>query len=76
MHSSAGSEFGRYDTVNPMSDPADEQELRDLAQLHDEAGVDLTQIDLMLALTPGERLAALFVTASSLARLMPDDSAD
>lgn len=59
-----------------MSEPADEQELQDLAQLHDEAGVDLSQIDMMLALTPRERLAALFVTASSLARLMPNDSAD
>lgn len=43
----------------------------DLGGQHDEAGVDLTQIDMMLALTPKQRLDMLFATASSLARLMP-----
>ena len=44
--------------------------------LHDEAGVDLTQIDMMLAMTPRERLQFLYETASSLGRLMPDAEAD
>lgn len=44
--------------------------------LHDEAGVDLTQIDMMLALTPAERLEWLFITASSLARLMPAEDTE
>jgi hypothetical protein len=43
---------------------------------HDAAGVDLTQIDMMLALTPRERLRFLYVTALSLGRLMPDGDAD
>jgi hypothetical protein len=43
---------------------------------HDDAGVDLTQIDMMLAMTPLERLRFLYETASSLARLMPDADAD
>lgn len=38
--------------------------------MFDEAGVDLTQIEMMLALTPRQRLEMLFETASSLARLM------
>lgn len=43
---------------------------------HDAAGVDLTQIDMMLALTPRERLRFLYETASSLGRLMPDVETD
>ncbi len=43
---------------------------------HDDAGVDLTQIDLMLSLTPRERLQALYVTASSLSRMMRDADSD
>jgi hypothetical protein len=42
----------------------------------DEAGVDLTQIDMMLALEPAERLAMLYQTALSLSRLMNDADAD
>ena len=45
-------------------------------QVYDAAGVDLTQIDMMLLMTPRQRLEALFVTASSLARLMRDANAD
>jgi hypothetical protein len=62
--------------VIAVSERSEDEEPQDLGELHDEAGVDLTQIDMMLALTPAERLEALFVTASSLARLMPDDDAD
>jgi hypothetical protein len=48
-------------------------ELRSLnAAAFDESGVDLTQIDLMLSLTPRERLVMLYESASSLARLMGD----
>lgn len=47
-----------------------------LPRTHDDAGVDLTQIDMMLAMTPRERLRFLYETASSLARLMPDADAD
>ncbi len=36
----------------------------------DASGVDLTQIDWMLSLTPLERLSTLYETAASLARLM------
>jgi hypothetical protein len=43
---------------------------------HDAAGVDLTQIDMMLALTPRERLRFLYVTAFSLGRLMPNVDTD
>jgi len=41
-------------------------------RVFDARGVDLTQIDMMLRLTPRERLEALYVTASSLARLIND----
>lgn len=43
---------------------------------YDDAGVDLTQIDTMLAMTPRERLRFLYETASSLGRLMPDADTD
>ena len=43
---------------------------------HDDAGVDLTQIDMMLAMTPRERLRFLYDTASSLGRLMPHGDTD
>lgn len=43
---------------------------------HDDAGIDLTQIDMMLSMTPRQRLETLYHTASSLARLMPDVEAD
>jgi hypothetical protein len=59
-----------------MSDRSDKGEPQDLRKLHDEAVVDIRQIDMMLALTPAERLEWLFVTASSLAHLVPDDDAD
>lgn len=42
----------------------------------DAAGVDLTQIDWMLSLTPFERLQVLYETAVSLARLTPDADTD
>lgn len=42
----------------------------------DAAGVDLTQIDWMLSLTPFERLQVLYETAASLERLMPDADTD
>ncbi len=38
----------------------------------DDAGVDLTQIDMMLRLTPAERLNMLYESARSLSRLMGD----
>ncbi|MCA9623697.1 MAG: hypothetical protein KC731_31965 [Myxococcales bacterium] len=47
-----------------------------VAAAHDEAGVDLSQVDAMLALTPAERLAVLYETATSLGRLMPHDDSD
>lgn len=51
-------------------------ELEELsADAFDEAGVDLTQIDAMLELSPAERLVMLYETALSLSRLMPDDNA-
>jgi hypothetical protein len=54
-----------------------ERELREISErAFDAAGVDLTQIDLMLAMTPRERLEALYEAARSLARLMPDADAD
>ena len=43
---------------------------------YDESGADLTQIDMMLAMTPRERLRFLYETASSLGRLMPDADTD
>lgn len=46
------------------------------ARAFDEAGVDLTQIDLMLSLTPGQRLAMPYETATSLARLAPNADTD
>jgi hypothetical protein len=46
------------------------------AAAFDEAGVDLTQIDMMLRLTPAERLAMLYETARSLSRLMGDADSD
>jgi hypothetical protein len=42
----------------------------------DEAGVDVTQVDLLLAMTPRERLKMLYDTAFSLARLMRNANAD
>ena len=45
-------------------------------RVHDDASVDLTQIDMMLSMTPRQRLETLYHTASSLARLMPDVEAD
>ncbi len=54
-----------------------EEELRRLNDsAFDEAGVDLTQIDMMLILTPAERLSVLYESASSLARLMEHADAD
>jgi hypothetical protein len=54
-----------------------EQYLRRLNQAaFDKSGVDLTQIDMMLALTPEQRLAVLYETAISLARLMVHANAD
>ncbi|NIM01104.1 MAG: hypothetical protein GTO30_03425 [Acidobacteria bacterium] len=46
------------------------------ARVFDDAGVDLTQIDMMLSMTPRQRLETLYRTASSLARLMPDVETD
>ncbi len=53
-------------------DPATvDEEIRRLEEMAvDEAGVDVTQIDMMLSLTPRERLACLYETAMSLARLI------
>ena len=42
----------------------------------DAAGVDVTLIDWMLSLTPRERLEALFVYATSTARLSPSARSD
>lgn len=48
-----------------------EEELERLNEgAFDASGVDLTQIDWMLSLSPLERLSALYETAASLARLM------
>lgn len=60
------------------SEPASAMPAQDDAppSTHDAAGVDLTQIDMMLALTPRERLRFLYETASSLGRLMPDVETD
>ena len=53
------------------SESSADQEIERLnASAFDASGVDLTQIDWMLALTPLERLSALYETAASLARLM------
>jgi hypothetical protein len=46
------------------------------ARAFDEAGVDLTLIDSMLALSPAERLFMLYETALSLSRLTRDADAD
>jgi hypothetical protein len=46
------------------------------APAFDEAGVDLSQIDMMLALSPAERLTMLYETALSLSRLMRAGSDD
>jgi hypothetical protein len=54
-----------------------EEELRRInAAAFDEAGIDLTQIDIMLSLTPRERLSMLYESAASLARLMGDADTD
>jgi len=42
----------------------------------DAAGVDVTLIDWMLSLTPRERLEALFLYATSTARLLPGAGSD
>ena len=53
------------------SDPTADEELRRSEEAaYDEAGVDVTQIDMLLSMTPRERLAYLYETATSLARLM------
>ena len=59
-----------------MLDPTDEEIQARHERAFDAAGVDLTQIDWMLSLTPRERLLVLYETARSLARLMPDADAD
>ena len=46
------------------------------ARAFDEAGVDVTLIDSMLALSPAERLFMLYETALSLSRLTRDADAD
>jgi len=59
------------------SESSAERELEQLnAEAFDAAGVDLTQIDWMLALSPLERLSALYETAASLARLMSHANTD
>jgi len=57
--------------------PATDAELEALnAGAFDDAGVDLTQVDWMLKLTPAERLSALYETALSLSRLMAHADTD
>jgi hypothetical protein len=46
------------------------------ASSFDSAGVDLTQIDWMLSLTPRERLRVLYEAATSLSRLMGNADRD
>jgi hypothetical protein len=60
--------FGRYDDsgVSVLED------FDAPMALYDDAGVDLTQSDMMLAMTPWERLRFLYETATSLGRLMHD----
>jgi hypothetical protein len=51
----------------------------ELEQMHaraTDAGVDLTQIDAMLELSPAERLSVLYETALSLSRLMRSADTD
>lgn len=56
---------------------AADEELRRLNEkAFDEAGVDVTQIDLLLAMSPRERLQMLYECALSLARLMKRADAD
>ena len=55
---------------------ADEELERLNADAYDEAGVDVTQIDAMLAMSPAERLRTLYETASSLSRMIPDADPD
>jgi ATP-dependent helicase YprA (DUF1998 family) len=63
--------------VEELSEQAAETELAaHAAKAHDAAGVDVSQIDAMLALSPAERLQMLYETASSLARLIPNADAD
>jgi len=46
------------------------------AGAYDAAGVDVTLVDWMLSLSPRERLEALFVHATSIARLLADARTD
>jgi hypothetical protein len=55
---------------------ADKDIQRFNANSFDSAGVDLTQIDWMLSLTPRERLRVLYEAATSLSRLMGNASSD
>ena len=62
--------------VSDTAKRADEEIRKLNERAFDESGVDLTQIDTMLSLTPTERLAVLYETASSLSRLMTDADTD
>jgi hypothetical protein len=62
--------------VSPERSAAEKEIDRLNAKSFDSAGVDLTQIDWMLSLTPRERLRVLYETATSLSRLMGNASSD
>jgi hypothetical protein len=61
--------------VTAAPDDADDELEALNAHAFDEAGVDVTQIDSMLDLSPAERLVMLYETALSLSRLMSDANA-
>jgi hypothetical protein len=60
-----------------MEPRATDEELERLnREAFDEAGVDVTQIDFLLSMTPRERLETLYQSALSLARLMENAETD
>jgi hypothetical protein len=57
-----------------VRDAAAERDDSTMAAAFDGRGVDVTQIDRMLAMSPRERLAVLEAQCEALLRLMPDAS--
>jgi hypothetical protein len=56
---------------SPRPEPPPDLDIEQIQKdLHDAAGIDVSQIDRMLALTPRERLAVLETSADSLCRVM------
>ncbi len=59
-----------------IDDVGDDKIAAAQAALIDDAGVDLSLVDFMLALSPAERLDAMYRHAVSISRILPRERTD